>query len=270
MLLKSSVNNTSIGISVLNTRFLLCKHCDVETGLYYCNSRYYNPEWGRWISPDSIDYLNPESINGLNLYVYAGNNPISGNHNYQSSGFYNSQNSIGIDYSSEMNTYNGKGKLSKLPWLVSSGTSIYGLYANVSTMFKTSPFLFKYGKTFANEMRLYGISNSKGALALSGFNWTIGKTDGIMMGIDVGLDIYDSIQRGVSTGGVVLGAGLTLGKDVALLYANKGIMWAATTIGSFAGPAGTAVGFVVGGVVCILTDIFVGGWLDDLIDQWAK
>ena len=49
---------------------------DVETGLYYCNSRYYSPELCRWISPDSIEYLDPESINGLNLYCYCMNNPI--------------------------------------------------------------------------------------------------------------------------------------------------------------------------------------------------
>ncbi len=50
---------------------------DVETKLYYCESRYYNPEWGRWISPDDLEYLDPESINGLNLYAYCGNDPIN-------------------------------------------------------------------------------------------------------------------------------------------------------------------------------------------------
>ena len=44
--------------------------------MYYCKSRYYNPEWCRWLTPDSIEYLDPESINGLNLYCYCGNNPI--------------------------------------------------------------------------------------------------------------------------------------------------------------------------------------------------
>ena len=39
--------------------------------------RYYNPEWGRWIQPDSIEYLDPTSINGLNLYSYCGNDPIN-------------------------------------------------------------------------------------------------------------------------------------------------------------------------------------------------
>ena len=51
---------------------------DVETQLFYCNSRYYSPELCRFISPDSIEYLDPESISGLNLYCYCGNNPIMG------------------------------------------------------------------------------------------------------------------------------------------------------------------------------------------------
>ncbi len=49
---------------------------DVETGLFMVGHRYYNPEWGRWLSPDDIEYLNPQSINGLNLYAYCFNNPI--------------------------------------------------------------------------------------------------------------------------------------------------------------------------------------------------
>ena len=49
---------------------------DIETGLYYLNSRYYDPELGRFISPDTMEYLSPNSINGLNLYCYCNNNPI--------------------------------------------------------------------------------------------------------------------------------------------------------------------------------------------------
>jgi len=49
---------------------------DSEIKLYYCKTRYYNPELCRFISPDSIEYLNPESANGLNLYCYCYNNPI--------------------------------------------------------------------------------------------------------------------------------------------------------------------------------------------------
>ena len=50
---------------------------DVETSLYYITTRYYDPEIGRFISPDSVDYLNPQSINGLNLYAYCGNDPVN-------------------------------------------------------------------------------------------------------------------------------------------------------------------------------------------------
>ena len=49
---------------------------DEETGLYYLQTRYYDPTIGRFISPDSVDYLDPESINGLNLYIYCLNNPV--------------------------------------------------------------------------------------------------------------------------------------------------------------------------------------------------
>ena len=45
--------------------------------MYYLNSRYYDPELGRFISPDTMEYLSPNSINGLNLYCYCNNNPIS-------------------------------------------------------------------------------------------------------------------------------------------------------------------------------------------------
>jgi len=49
---------------------------DTETELYYLQTRYYDPELGRFISQDNIDYADPETINGLNLYAYCGNNPV--------------------------------------------------------------------------------------------------------------------------------------------------------------------------------------------------
>lgn len=48
---------------------------DVESGLYLCGSRYYDPEIGRWINADDISYMDPTTINGLNLYSYCLNNP---------------------------------------------------------------------------------------------------------------------------------------------------------------------------------------------------
>ncbi len=49
---------------------------DTETELYYLQTRYYDPEIGRFITIDGIEYLDPETINGLNLYAYCGDNPV--------------------------------------------------------------------------------------------------------------------------------------------------------------------------------------------------
>ena len=50
---------------------------DQDTGLYYLNARYYDPQWRRFISPDDTSYLDPESVNGLNLYAYCNNDPVN-------------------------------------------------------------------------------------------------------------------------------------------------------------------------------------------------
>ncbi|MBR7160770.1 MAG: RHS repeat-associated core domain-containing protein, partial [Clostridia bacterium] len=50
---------------------------DDETGLYYLQTRYYDPETRRFISPDTYDYLNPTSTHGLNLYLYCNNDPVN-------------------------------------------------------------------------------------------------------------------------------------------------------------------------------------------------
>ena len=51
---------------------------DSETGFYFLQSRYYDPEVGRFLNMDSIEYADPESVNGINLYAYCGNNPVMG------------------------------------------------------------------------------------------------------------------------------------------------------------------------------------------------
>jgi len=48
---------------------------DTETGYYYCQSRYYNPEWGRFINADS-NLGNPGELLTHNLFAYCANNPV--------------------------------------------------------------------------------------------------------------------------------------------------------------------------------------------------
>lgn len=52
---------------------------DTETGYYYLQSRYYNPEWGRFISPDSFSYIDNSTRIGFNAYIYCVNNPVMHN-----------------------------------------------------------------------------------------------------------------------------------------------------------------------------------------------
>ncbi len=47
---------------------------DVETGLYYCNARYYDPEIYQWIQPAAVSSLDSLGITGLELYNYENNN----------------------------------------------------------------------------------------------------------------------------------------------------------------------------------------------------
>ena len=49
---------------------------DTETDLYYLNSRYYDPELGRFINADAIDNIDTENLNGFNLYMYCADNPV--------------------------------------------------------------------------------------------------------------------------------------------------------------------------------------------------
>ena len=48
---------------------------DTETGLYYLQSRYYNPGWGRFINADSL--IDSRGVHTQNVFAYCGNNPIS-------------------------------------------------------------------------------------------------------------------------------------------------------------------------------------------------
>ena len=50
---------------------------DKALKLYYLMSRYYDPETGRFISPDSARYLDPTVFGGLNLFAYCHNRPLN-------------------------------------------------------------------------------------------------------------------------------------------------------------------------------------------------
>ncbi len=50
---------------------------DSETGYYYLQSRYYDPEICRFINADSYEFINTLFVFSNNLYAYCSNNPIT-------------------------------------------------------------------------------------------------------------------------------------------------------------------------------------------------
>jgi RHS repeat-associated protein len=50
---------------------------DSETGFYYLNSRYYDPEIGRFLNADSVISGVGGDVLGYNLFAYCQNNPVN-------------------------------------------------------------------------------------------------------------------------------------------------------------------------------------------------
>ena len=50
---------------------------DNETGYYYLQSRYYDPELGRFISADDFDYIGTDGKYTTNAYAYCLNSPVN-------------------------------------------------------------------------------------------------------------------------------------------------------------------------------------------------
>ena len=92
---------------------------DYTTGLYYLQSRYYNPEWGRFLNCDNTNILlatKGETL-GANLFAYCSNNPVNR-----------------VDYEGRNST--------SLPWLAAIFTGLYTLI--VLDQSKTQSFVLNH------------------------------------------------------------------------------------------------------------------------------
>ncbi|HBL84814.1 MAG: hypothetical protein A2Y17_01510 [Clostridiales bacterium GWF2_38_85] len=62
-------------IGVINPFRYRSYYYDSETGFYYLNSRYYDPQVGRFINADGLLGAN-QDLAGYNLFAYCSNNPV--------------------------------------------------------------------------------------------------------------------------------------------------------------------------------------------------
>jgi len=66
-------DNSNNNIGIINPFRYRSYYYDNETKLYYLNSRYYNPLWGRFLNADR-ELINDNTL-GCNLYIYCYNSP---------------------------------------------------------------------------------------------------------------------------------------------------------------------------------------------------
>ena len=144
---------------------------DIETGLYYLQTRYYDPETGRFVTIDGIDYIDPDSINGLNLYAYCSNNPVM---NVDPSGHsailiglvigaiigacVGFGSAVYVDYQDDGQIFNGSVK-----WYNYLGASLLGGIIGAGIGAGLGAFA---GLSFSATLPTYGLINSGGALVV--------------------------------------------------------------------------------------------------------
>ena len=71
----STVLQDTAGLANINPFRFKGYYFDSESDMYYCHTRYYVPEWCRWLNADHPSFLQPESLQEMNLFMYCGNNP---------------------------------------------------------------------------------------------------------------------------------------------------------------------------------------------------
>ena len=69
-------NTSSTFIGNINPIRYRSYYYDKDLKMYWLTTRYYDPEVGRFISPDHYSYLDYQKLHGLNLYAYSKNNPV--------------------------------------------------------------------------------------------------------------------------------------------------------------------------------------------------
>ncbi len=232
---------------------------DVETGLYYCNSRYYSPELGRFLQVSDVSELNPHSINGLNLYAYANNNPI------------------GIAYSSSnIGGRVGGSKVSTLALggLIGGGGSSFAGSNNLSIKFPSQNWLslgidFTAGMSGALSVlgwtlknpefyefwySAYGISKYE---MLSNLKSPMTKIASVISYGLVAYDTYTDVMGHIN-------AGDSWQKTTAsgMVTAGVGVfnVWASAKVGAAVGTAiGGVPGFIIGTAAGVVVGIVING-----------
>ena len=201
---------------------------DKELNLYYLQTRYYDPQTGRFINADGIEYALEQykNINALNLYSYCNNNPIMGIDPEGTINWKKIFNIIGVAVAMVavaavvvVTTISTGGLASAVIGGAATG-ALFAMSKNVHEQVQTNGFEnFKWG-SFLKDM---AVGATVGAVTGAVSHVAMGI--GASVGSQLGLSFSKHAIRGVTMGSIVsrdilVGAGSFLGQAGANLVAQ--------------------------------------------------
>ena len=253
-------------------------YMDVETGLYYCNARYYDPKIYQWIQPATASYLDQHTINGLELYNYACANPVNIAHDYSNNMMISSLSLIEINMNITLGNLLHL-MLTNLPPISSDLRNMskkYDIYSGLSHSVTVAIYVSKNSK-FIDELISYGLNPTKSLFSLPKIKW-IEEIGYLFYVLDFGIAIYDNVRQGNSFEETLLDGCLSVGISVlsswlgGVIGSNIGGL-----IGSLAGSfipipvLGSLIGYFAGTIIGIgaslLIDYIISSIKDEILDS---
>ena len=224
---------------------------DEDTGLYYCNARYYSPKWRRFLDPAN-NAINPHTVNGLNVYVYADNNPI--NIMYQPQ-YVNCQ--YRGSFSANVTLPQNKGLQNtvrapfSLPqWVDPISTAIDHAFSVINPI-RSAAYTLMHTNLWG-LMRLDGVTELPGALSTTAtvVGWGLGLVGGVFAGCEKyasGASVISSVFGGLINAGISIGS----------MYAATGIAtWGMRLLAASTALPGGAI-ILIGAAATILIGIAI-------------
>ena len=242
---------------------------DEEIELYYVQKRYYDPEVGRFISPDSIENINPNAIFGLNLYAYCYNNPIG--IVYGRGGVVGNVRNV-VGSASFFVNPNGLSIVFSLQNWIATGTDLSASLIsaiNIIWWIKKNSELYEFLKSAYGVSKYEVLTNLKSPLTKLATAVSYG-----LVAFDTIMDVIGHINAGDSWQTTVASGVTTAGIGVFNVWASAKI--GAAVGGLIGGPVGYLVGIGVGAIVgVVINGIFyieidgksIAGYIEDGI-RW--
>ena len=254
---------------------------DTETKLYYLNSRYYNPVWGRFINADGYASTG-QGITGYNMFSYCNDNPIS---------LCDSDGTVPLRNTMTMMTDGGGlipayKKVDRTITNLLTDSNIYGTIVNGLDMVREG-MSYSCVKGVSNAVRPANIGAGIFAKQCEAELQLIKSTSEKMRGalsklaygavaIDVGIGGYNNIQANAPVKKIVTDAAV----DTAF---TAGTIWVSARIGAIIGTAiggpvgsliGIGFGWAVGTIIYYATDMrryngkTARRWVKDYANAW--